>query len=121
MVTRIEAAHSAWIGSIAFDLGTAQILSGGHDHAVRIWDSQRGRLIREFQGHTGVIWDVLPTPDGTRVISRSSDRTVRIWDRESAKCMRVIAAETNCFCHMALTADGSRLITGNLDGAIGVW
>src|SRR5262249_3931936 len=42
-----------------------------------------GKPIREFNGHTGNITAVAPSPDGRYFVTGSSDQTIRIWQPES--------------------------------------
>jgi WD40 repeat protein len=45
-----------------------------------LFDSSTGKLVRTFQGHTGQIADVAPSPDNRYLLSASHDQTLRIWD-----------------------------------------
>src|SRR5579885_2560708 len=52
----------------------------GTDYALRLFDSASGKQIRQFQGHTGTVWAVAPSPDNRYLLSASNDQTLRIWD-----------------------------------------
>jgi len=45
-----------------------------------LFDARSGKQIREFQGHTGEVWAVAPSPDDRFLLSASHDQTLRIWD-----------------------------------------
>ena len=54
----------------------------GADFGLYLCDARTGQPIREFQGHTGVIWAIAPSPDGRFLLSGSWDQTLRVWDPE---------------------------------------
>jgi len=62
-----------------------RIVSGSHDHRVRIWDLASGQLERTLKGHTDQVLSVAVTPDGSRIVSAGKDRTVRIWELASGR------------------------------------
>jgi WD40 repeat protein/ribosomal protein S27E len=52
----------------------------GGSFGLYLVDLQRKRTIRSFQGHTGLILGVAPSPDGRYFLTGSSDQTIRLWD-----------------------------------------
>ena len=46
---------------------------------VQVWDTQRGRLLKDLEGHTAPVWGVAWSSDGLRIASGSDDGTVRFW------------------------------------------
>ena len=56
----------------------------GRRQAEARWDRMgvmagTGTPIRELRGHTGPVWCVAFSPDGTRALSGSGDGTLRLW------------------------------------------
>ena len=57
--------------------------SGGTEGAVKIWDLRAGKMMCEFNEHTGPIYDVEFHPHEFLLASASADRTVNFWDLEN--------------------------------------
>ena len=72
-----------------------QIVSGGDDSTVRIWDVASGADVRNWQA-IRVVWSVAYSPDGRQIVSAGDDSTVRIWDAASGAAVRTWKAMPGC-------------------------
>jgi len=54
--------------------------SGSRDCTVRVWDIMIGQVELTLEGHSGSVFDVIFSPDGSKLASGSYDCTVRVWD-----------------------------------------
>ncbi len=96
-----EMEHPAAPWSVAFSPDGQQVMTGtggaqfgkrsdlnvtpDKDNAIRIWDVETGKLVREIKGHTHAIAGLSYSPDGKRAVSASFDRSLRLWDVESGR------------------------------------
>ncbi|MBW2246665.1 MAG: peptidoglycan-binding protein [Deltaproteobacteria bacterium] len=65
-------------------------LSGGSDHALKLWDVATARIIRTFQGHSDSVNAAAFSPDGRYIVSGSSDNTLKLWDLTTGREIRTI-------------------------------
>ena len=56
-----------------------QVISGGHDKKIKIWDIEDKKCLNSLEGHTSTIWDIKYIGND-KLISGSDDNTSLIWD-----------------------------------------
>ncbi|MCX7702675.1 MAG: hypothetical protein N2234_01030, partial [Planctomycetota bacterium] len=62
----------------------------GNDRTVRLWNPERGELLRKPEGHTGATRSVAFSPHGKLLASTSEDETIRIWDAQTGKLLHTL-------------------------------
>lgn len=113
-------------------------VSGSRDGTLRVWDVQRGRMLRVLAGHAGSVrsLDVC----GNQVVSGSYDGTCRVrtklhkhingcvlmaltagqlWDVDTGDCLQVFRGHFNQI--YAVAFDGKIVASGGLDTTVRVW
>jgi translation initiation factor 3 subunit I len=60
-----------------------------------VWYTINGERLGTFDGHNGVVWDIDPNWDTTRVVTGGGDSTLRIWDTETGKELHTISTNTS--------------------------
>src|SRR5204863_689188 len=81
--------HWDGVEAVAFSPNGDQLLSGGGDEAVKLWDAGSGQLVREFKGHVDRVNSVAFSRDSARLFS-TADTTVKIWNRVTGEEMAIL-------------------------------
>ena len=58
--------------------GDGNLLSGGADETIKIWNTNDGSLIKSLHGHYGAVLSLTFLLDGS-LASGSADKTIKIW------------------------------------------
>jgi WD40 repeat protein len=89
-----------------------------HDFAVSMRDVDDGALIREFTGHTSIVWDVAISPDASRLVTSSEDWTLRIWDLDDFGLIANVDAPPGGYASVVYTPDGASLLASDSTGNV---
>ncbi len=72
-------------------------------------------------GHTGAVWNVAYSPDGTRIATSSQDGTAKVWDAMTGKELLTLRGHTDSVNGIAYSPDGKYLATASDDGTGKLW
>ena len=101
----------------------------GNDYAVRIWDLERGELLKAIDaGPTleddvlapGPVSTMLATADMTKVVSISRHVTVRVWRLEDGALVTTFSPDFHSRNAIAVTPDDRRVVLAR-EGGLTVW
>lgn len=113
---------------ILFSPDGKQILVGGVNGLITLWDVESKKLIRSFEGHTSAVLGLDFNPDGTRFISGSNDNTARIWDVAIGETLMILKmpededlSDERTVFGVHFLPDNQRVITGDAGGFMYLW
>lgn len=115
------AKHTDAVTTVACSPDGKQIVSGGADKAVRVWDAATAKEVRQFAGHGNRVTTVAFTADAKSVVSSSADGSICVWDMGSGLQRLTMRGHRGAVRAIALSNDGRSLASGGEDFRLFVW
>jgi WD40 repeat protein/tetratricopeptide (TPR) repeat protein len=85
-----------------------------------LWRRTAGTLLA-LPGHTGWVFSVCYSPDGTRLATASADATVRVWDTRTGQQTLLLRGHAGGVLAVCFSPDGTRIATTAQDRTARVW
>ncbi|WP_437605375.1 WD40 repeat domain-containing protein [Sorangium sp. So ce834] len=116
-----QVAHPQGVNAVAFSADGGLLASGGADHAVKIWSTRTGALLRDLIGHTASVVAVAFPPGLDRVVSAGADGTVRIWNVRTGELVKTLGGHREGVTALALSPDGKTAVAASRDRRVRAW
>jgi WD40 repeat protein/DNA-binding SARP family transcriptional activator len=114
-------AHDDWVNVVEPSPDGEQVVTGGHDGAVKLWNREAGRrpawTVQAYPAGTWVTGAAL-SPDSREVATAGNDGVVAIWNVESQEKRVVARLGKADATGVEFSPDGKRLILPLLDGTV---
>ena len=100
-------------------LSNGNVVSGGQDTTIKIWDIDKKQVISTLKGHTSIVWEIRELEDN-KIISASDDNTSKIWDLKTkknenlCKCSRHVSSIAILKNNKAVLASGKNIFLYDL-------
>jgi WD40 repeat protein/serine/threonine protein kinase len=108
----------------------SRIVTTSAGGAVKLWqidgpaDQPSANMIREFEGHSGAVWDVDFSPDEKQFVTAGQDRTVILWSLEETANdwpLPAFRGHTGVVYSCEFSPDGTRVVSAGADRRVLVW
>ncbi|UCC30812.1 MAG: protein kinase [Phycisphaerales bacterium] len=101
-----------------------QIVSGGQDKTVRLWDlatKQEIRPLSPLRGHDAAVVSVAFSPNGKRIVSGSWDKTLKVWDADTGEEVKTLDGSKGPVLAVAYSPDGRQIASGDQHKMLRLW
>jgi len=83
--------HTDNVFAVAFSPDKSLLVSGGHDHTLKLWDVKTGVELAQL-GDQDNSWRAVFSPDGKYLASASMDGSVKLWTLQPGASARTQGA-----------------------------
>nr|CAB3266437.1 U5 small nuclear ribonucleoprotein 40 kDa protein-like [Phallusia mammillata] len=117
------------VTSVCFDDTGGNVILGGIDNDVKVYDIRTGKMTFQLCGHADTITGISVNHDGSYALSNSMDCTMRVWDirpyAPQERCIKVFTGHQHNFEKNLLkcswSPDDSKVTGGSADRNVVVW
>jgi WD40 repeat protein/beta-lactamase regulating signal transducer with metallopeptidase domain len=116
--------QSGYAGKFAFLPDGNTIVSNRGGKLMVLVNWRTGKELTSFTGHTGPIYQITPSPDGSLFASVSEDGTLKLWPTRRTPPLKselTIAAHKGPSRFALLLKDGKRIVSGGHDRLVKVF
>jgi WD40 repeat protein len=115
---RIQA-HLEGVWSAEFSPDGLQIITGGLDKTIKIWQID-GQEVAQIVGHTAPVRSASFSPDGQTILSSSSDKTIALWNLNGDR-LHTLTGHTAAVWSAQFSPNGEMIVSGSGDQTIKLW
>lgn len=118
---RTQFAHEKGVSALHIDPFAHQLISGGKDGHIRLWDLITGEQLHAFPAHYQTIYGITSVDE--HYVSVSMDKTIKIWDRDWQILQRIEQRQGghSRSVNGCVSLGDNRFVTFGDDRTIAVW
>jgi WD40 repeat protein len=111
---------------------SSKLVAGYTNSNIYIWDGATGKLLHTLVGHTGTIFSVLWSPDGSKLASISipvvytpsptpEQTKICIWDAATGQLLHTLTGHSGLVLSIAWSHNSTKLASGSEDKTVRIW
>ena len=113
--------HQGNVQSVAFSPNGQQLISGGNDKTIRLWDLATSVQLACITTHTDWVMAVAYSTSGDVFASGSNDRTVRIWNAATLIELACYESQKSDVRSLTYSPVSDKLACGTIGGDVILW
>lgn len=107
--------------AVAIAPGEHLLAACGDNAEIQLWDLRKGTMLRRLSRHTGVVFSLQFSPDGTRLVSGGNDNSIVIWNTASWEPVAELRGHSQYVASVAFSPDGRRIVSASGDKTVRIW
>ena len=120
------AQHEGPVRTLAFSPDGGQLVSGGQDNVLRVWDLAANQELAVLRGHASHVRDCVFSPDGKTLLSAGRDQQIKLWQPDASGESLVLgsgedAKQTDAVLAARYSRDGKMIVTASRDRTAMLW
>ncbi|KAI0255729.1 WD40-repeat-containing domain protein [Lactifluus subvellereus] len=135
LTSRVLKGHSSYVFCVNYNTEGTQLVSGGCDGDVKIWNTTKGErriwslpsgqcLKTLAEGHNAICQHVQFSPNSKYILSTAHDSAIRLWDFQTSRCLKTYVGHQNakyCIAACFSVTGGKWIVSGSEDSKIYLW
>ncbi|MEQ8385627.1 MAG: caspase family protein [Coleofasciculus sp. A1-SPW-01] len=113
--------HQGKVQTVAYSPDGKQIVSGGEDGTLRLWNRQGQPIGQPWQGHQGYVTSVAFSPDSQQIVSGGADGTVKLWNRQGKPIGQPWKGHQSWVTSVAFSPYSQQIVSGDVNGILRLW
>ena len=97
-----------------------RIAVGASSGKMNLYDLPGGALFKSVAAHSGYVYSVAYSPDGTMLASGGADNKAKIWNANGTLKF-TLTGHTTDVLSVKFTKDNAFLVTGGFEGKVKIW
>jgi len=97
------------------------IAVGLYSGSIIILDAITGVQVTVLSGHTGWVFSLVFSPDGTSLVSGSCDKTIKLWDMQTGGVVKTFHGHTGYIYSVSISPDSTTIVSTSGDETIRLW
>jgi len=113
-------AHRGGVLALAISPDGRDVLTGGGDGKMKLWDPASWRVLRSVDADPNIVGSIAFGPGGERCVSAGSQRALRTWNVRTAREISSLRIKEEPCC-VSVCGANSLMLAGMDSGNLGLW